>query len=133
MCPGVERVFLFGSWARYVGRSGRPQADIDVLVVGMPDREDLDEAAERTGRRWGREVNVTVRSPQWWDGGQDGFHAEVTARPLVPVLGSGVADHEAELGQEAGCARSRVGSGSASCSLRESWTGCRRTMCSRGR
>jgi hypothetical protein len=72
-------------------QSGRPPADIDVLVVGMPDRDDLDEAAERAGRRLGREVNVTVRSPQWWDGGQDGFHVEVTARPLVPVLGTGVA------------------------------------------
>jgi predicted nucleotidyltransferase len=101
--PGVERVFLFGSWAaRYAGQSGRPPADIDVLVVGMPDRDDLDEAAERAGRRLGREVNVTVRSPQWWDGGQDGFHAEVTARPLVPVLGAGVADHDADLGQEGG-------------------------------
>jgi predicted nucleotidyltransferase len=101
--PGVERVFLFGSWAaRYAGQSGRPPADIDVLVVGMPDRDDLDEAAERAGRRLSREVNVTVRSPQWWDDGQDGFHAELTARPLVPVLGTGVADHDANLGQERG-------------------------------
>jgi predicted nucleotidyltransferase len=100
---GVERAYLFGSWAaRYAGQVGRAPVDIDVLVVGAPDRDGLDEAAERAGRRLGLEVNVTVRSPQRWHGGQDGFHAEVTVRPLVPVLGIGVAGHETEPGQEGG-------------------------------
>jgi predicted nucleotidyltransferase len=99
--PGVERAFLFGSWAaRYVGQAGRSPADIDVLVIGTPDRDSLDEAAERAGRRLAREINVTIRSFMGWEDGRDGFHAEVTSRPLVPVLGPDVARPEAEIRQE---------------------------------
>jgi predicted nucleotidyltransferase len=84
---GIERVLLFGSWAaRYAGQTGPAPADIDVLVIGRPDRDDLDEAAQRAGSRLGREVNVTIRSPQWWRDGDDGFHAEITRRPLTPIL-----------------------------------------------
>jgi predicted nucleotidyltransferase len=84
---GIERVLLFGSWAaRYAGQSGPAPADIDVLVIGHPDRDVLDEAAQRAGSKLSREVNVTIRSPQWWRDGGDGFHAEITRRPLIPVL-----------------------------------------------
>ena len=84
---GVEAAYLFGSWAaRYAGQPGPAPADIDVLVIGLPNRDDLDEAAQRAGSRLAREVNVTVRSPQWWREGGDGFHAEVTRRPSVPVF-----------------------------------------------
>jgi predicted nucleotidyltransferase len=85
---GIEAAYLFGSWAaRYSGQEGRPPADLDVLVIGTPDRDALDEAAQRASARLAREVNVTIRSPEWWRDGQDGFHTEVTRRPLVPVLG----------------------------------------------
>jgi predicted nucleotidyltransferase len=84
---GIEAAFLFGSRAaRYAGQGGQAPADIDVLVIGDPDRDDLDEAAQRAGARLAREVNVTIRSPVWWREGGDGFHAEVTRRPLVPVF-----------------------------------------------
>jgi DNA-binding Lrp family transcriptional regulator len=85
---GVDAVYLFGSWAaRYAGEGGRPPADLDVLVIGKPDRDALDDAAQRAGERLAREVNVTIRSLQWWQDGADGFHTEVTRRPLVTVLG----------------------------------------------
>lgn len=84
---GIDRAFLFGSWAaRYEGETGRPPADLDVLVIGAPDRDELDDAAQRAESRLAREVNVTIRSPAWWREGSDGFHADVTRRPLVPVL-----------------------------------------------
>ncbi len=87
---GIEKVFLFGSWAaRYAGQAGPAPADIDVLVIGRPDRDDLDQAAQRAGSRLVREVNVTIRSPHWWRDGSDGFHTEVTRRPLIPVLTDG--------------------------------------------
>lgn len=85
--PGIENAYLFGSWAaRYAGQEGRPPADLDVLVIGTPDRDALDDAAQRAGARLAREVNVTIRSADWWRSGDDGFHSEVTRRPLVPVL-----------------------------------------------
>jgi predicted nucleotidyltransferase len=84
---GIETAYLFGSWAaRYMGQEGRPPADLDVLVIGRPDRDELDEVAQRAGARLAREVNVTIRSPQWWRDGDDPFHTEVTHRPLVPIL-----------------------------------------------
>ena len=83
---GIEKAYIFGSWAaRYLGTPGRAPADIDVLIIGAPDRDDLDEAAQRAGQRLAREVNVTIRTPQWWATGNDGFHTEITNRPLVPL------------------------------------------------
>ena len=84
---GIEKAYLFGSWAaRYVGEAGRPPADLDVLVIGAPDRDELDDAAQRAEGRLAREVNVTIRSSAWWREGTDGFHVDVTRRPLVPVF-----------------------------------------------
>ena len=89
---GIEAAYLFGSWAaRYTGQEGRAPADLDVLVIGKPDRDALDDAAQRAGERVAREVNITIRSSQWWRDGNDGFHAEVTGRPLVTLLGADVA------------------------------------------
>lgn len=87
---GIESAYLFGSWAaRYAGQQGRPPADLDLLIIGAPDRDALDDAAQRAGARLAREVNVTIRSADWWRAGDDGFHAEVKRRPLVPVLAPG--------------------------------------------
>jgi len=84
--PGVEQAYLFGSWAaRYAGLEGRPPADIDVLVIGTPDRDELDDAAQRASARLAQEVNVTIRSTDWWRSGDDGFHSEVTRRPFVEI------------------------------------------------
>jgi predicted nucleotidyltransferase len=84
--PGIENAYLFGSWAaRYAGEEGRSPVDVDVLVIGTPDRDDLDDAAQRAGARLAREVNVTIRSADWWHSSDDGFHTELNRRPLVPI------------------------------------------------
>jgi predicted nucleotidyltransferase len=84
--PGIEAVYLYGSWAaRYAGQEGRAPNDIDVMVIGRPDRDALDDAAQRASSRLAREVNVTVRSADWWETSDDAFHQEITRRPLVPV------------------------------------------------
>lgn len=86
---GIESAYLFGSWAaRYVGQPGLAPADLDVLVIGTPDRNALDPAAQRAGDRLAREVDVSIRSPDWWRSGDDGFHTEILRRPLVRILGA---------------------------------------------
>ncbi len=102
---GIEQAYLFGSWAaRYAGEAGRPPADLDVLVIGGPDRDELDDAAQRAEGRLAREVNVAIRSPTWWREGTDGFHDDVTRRPLVPIFSE----------EEARCAGKRAASASRS-------------------
>ena len=96
--PRIDFAFLFGSWAaRYEGEHGRPPAEIDVLVMGTPDRDDLDDAAQRASDRLAREVNLTIRSAAWWRGSTDGFHTEVPNRPLVPVPVVRLSDTQSKL------------------------------------
>ena len=94
----AEAVVLFGSWAaRYVGRPGRAPNDIDVLVIGDVDRDDVDDAAERAERRIGVPVQATVRTRGQWRSDRESFIREVRSRPLVVVL---VADDEASLARD---------------------------------
>lgn len=84
---GIAAAFVFGSWAaRYLGVEGqRPVEDIDVLVLGEPNRDELYAAIERVGPRLGRPVQVTVRDADWIAVGEGPFHETVTSRPMVPI------------------------------------------------
>ena len=86
--PGLTRAFIYGSWAaRQSGEAGvRPVGDIDVLVLGDPDRDELYAAMEAAERRLGRPVQVTVRDQDWLTAGSGSFHDNVTSRPLYPLL-----------------------------------------------
>jgi len=84
---GAELVAIFGSWAaRYDGEGGPPPGDIDVLLVGQPDRDDVYDAAERAQRRLGRPVNTTIVSLARWAAEDEPFVKQVKHRPLVKVL-----------------------------------------------
>lgn len=86
----VEVLEIFGSWAaRHQGQSGPPPADVDVLVVGAPDRDEVHEAAARAELRIGVPVNATVvRSDRWRDG-TDAFVRQVRQAPRLAVPRSG--------------------------------------------
>jgi hypothetical protein len=86
---GVEALLIFGSWAaRYHGTSGRAPNDIDVLVLGSPERSLVHEAAEGAERRIRMPVQATIRPlSKWRDPGDDPFMTEITSRPIVCVLG----------------------------------------------
>ena len=84
---GIEAAYVFGSWAaRLHGVAGkRPVHDIDVLVLGEPDRAELYEALSGVEGRLGRPVNVVIRDAGWLQDGSGGFHATVTERPVVAI------------------------------------------------
>lgn len=83
---GVEQVFIFGSWAaRYVGEPGPAPNDVDVLLVGAPDRDEAYEAARRAQDRLGREVNVSIRSARQWKHGEDSFTKQLRSSPLLQI------------------------------------------------
>jgi hypothetical protein len=86
---GISATAIFGSWAaRVSGEPGPWPADIDLLVIGRPDRDDLYDAVGRARARLGREINAVVVSAERWKAGDDPFLAELRARPLVPVSGT---------------------------------------------
>lgn len=84
---GVSEAYLFGSWAaRYLGVEGqRPVEDIDVLVLGEPDRDVLYERVEKSATRLGRPVQVTIRHDDWLAAGEGSFHDTIVSRPMVPI------------------------------------------------
>lgn len=86
--PGIREAFIYGSWAsRYLQRPGPVPGDIDVLVVGTVDLDDLDDVAAAAGERLGREVNIRrVRPDAWDEGNDDAFKATVLSRPIVSLI-----------------------------------------------
>ena len=63
--------------------------DVDVLLVGTPDRDAVDDAARRAQSRLGREVNVILRSRQRWEHDHDAFTVQLRTSPLLQVLPDG--------------------------------------------
>ncbi|GAA0429441.1 ArsR family transcriptional regulator [Acrocarpospora corrugata] len=84
---GIEEAAVFGSWAaRMHGEPGPAPVDIDLLIIGRPDRDNLHDATARAKSRLGREVNTVVVAPRRWEADEDGFIRELHRRPRVPVL-----------------------------------------------
>lgn len=87
---GAHEVYIFGSWAaRYHGIKGPPPADVDVLIIGDPDRDDVYEAALRAERRLTRDVNTTIRSKKAWEANREGFVKHVRSSPILVVNARG--------------------------------------------
>jgi hypothetical protein len=85
---GIEGLWLFGSWAaRHAGAPGRPPADVDVLIVGTVDRDEIYDAAQRAEHRLGRPVNTTIRTSRSWNRADDAFAATVKERPMLALPG----------------------------------------------
>ncbi len=84
---GIERAVIFGSYA-----DGRLKADsdIDVLIVGTPDRDLLTEALEAAAGELGRDVNEVVMTEAEYDERrqrQDGLVQSIGSHPTFDVIG----------------------------------------------
>jgi DNA-binding transcriptional ArsR family regulator len=82
---GITAAYIYGSWAaRHEGQAGqRPVGDIDVLVLGKPDRDQLYAALSTAEERLARLVQPTIRDSTWLESGSGAFHDTITSRPLV--------------------------------------------------
>ncbi|MGC1282192.1 MAG: MarR family transcriptional regulator [Streptosporangiaceae bacterium] len=82
---GITGAYIYGSWAaRYEGQTGqRPVGDIDLLVLGEPDRDQLYAALSTAEQRLARPVQVTIRDHAWLESGSGSFHDTIANRPLV--------------------------------------------------
>ena len=84
--PGVEAAYIFGSWAsRYHGEAGPAPGDIDLLVVGRPDRRTLARVCREAGRELGLEINPTVVTKEGWDSDGTPFVRSLKRAPLVAL------------------------------------------------
>jgi len=84
--PGIEEAFIYGSWAaRASGVPGGPPNDVDVLAIGVPSLDDLDDVAERASARLHRAVNIRRLSADYWAAppANDVFVGAVKQQPLV--------------------------------------------------
>ena len=88
---GVDKAYIYGSWAaRYRGHPGPVPRDVDLLVVGTADIDEVEDAVRDGQRRLRREVNVRRVSPEQWNQARQGeapspFLATVAGSPLVEL------------------------------------------------
>jgi len=85
---GIDGAYIYGSWAaRHAGQAGqRPVADLDVLILGSPDRDRLYEALTAAETRLGRPIQATIRDADWLDSGSGSFYETVISRPMLKLM-----------------------------------------------
>ncbi len=84
--PGVESAVIFGSYAAGMTRAN---SDIDLLIIGSPDRDALTDRLELSGREIGRPVNEVVYSRAELDERRrrgDSFMRSLDEHRTIPVL-----------------------------------------------
>lgn len=90
---GVEEAAIFGSYADH---SDTSQSDVDLLIIGRPDRARLSERLARVEEAIGREINVVRLTRAEFErerGDGSGFLSEVMTGHRIPLV-----DHGAEIG-----------------------------------
>lgn len=84
---GIDAAAIFGSWA---ARKPGGVSDIDLLVVGNMDRDELLARVRRIERLAGREIDVTAYGRAEYERRREegsGFLRTVLRGPLVPLVG----------------------------------------------
>lgn len=84
----VDEAYIYGSWAaRHAGESGDMPNDVDVLVIGTADLDELDDAARAARAHLGFDVSIQRVSRDYWesDVSDEPFLAHLRSRPLVPI------------------------------------------------
>lgn len=85
--PGIERAFIYGSFAaRMTGVEGPAPRDIDVMVIGTPDPAAVYDACTTVEESVSRPVNPTILAAHEIRE-RSGFLDDLRAHPVVPVMG----------------------------------------------
>ena len=86
---GVEAAFIYGSWAsRHAGERGEAPSDIDLLILGRPDRHGLARLCREASEQLGFEVSPTVLAKEDWESDATGFIRSLKEQPLIPLIES---------------------------------------------
>ncbi|MGB3413835.1 MAG: nucleotidyltransferase domain-containing protein [Microbacteriaceae bacterium] len=87
LLEGISEAYIYGSWAdRSQGAIGRDPQDIDVLVVGAPNREEIYQVARDAEKFIRKDVNIRIVDNDTWEKSEDVFLRTVRAKPLVKLL-----------------------------------------------
>jgi DNA-binding transcriptional ArsR family regulator len=84
---GISSALLYGSFAaRLQGEPGPPPSDVDVMIIGMPDVDEIHAACDTVQDQVGRPINPTILTPEE-AAASSGFLTHVRASPTVLLLG----------------------------------------------
>jgi predicted nucleotidyltransferase len=84
---GIQVAFIYGSIAK---GNERPTSDVDLLLIGTADADNLHEGIRRAEETLGREVSYVTMSPAEWRERRalrDAFMAEVARSPKIFLIG----------------------------------------------
>jgi predicted nucleotidyltransferase len=82
---GVQAAYIFGSWARrFHGEAGALPHDVDLMVIGRADPDEVYRAAQAVEQRLGLEINPIVVGEADWDHPL-GLLARVKQEPVVEL------------------------------------------------
>lgn len=77
---GIEQAFIYGSWAD----PGEPAPrDIDLMIIGEPNIDEVYDLASSVESQVGRPVNVAIFSEPEWESADGAFAIAVKRRPKV--------------------------------------------------
>lgn len=83
---GIEEAYIFGSWAaRYHGEPGPPPNDIDLVVIGDLELDELYAACREAEAELRLDVNPVVRTRAEWRRRDGGFLDAIRRGPLVAL------------------------------------------------
>lgn len=85
---GIERAFIYGSWAlSEQSNLGRPARDIDLMVLGTPDLDRLYDVIGALENLIGRPINVAVFTAEEWEADETGFAEAVKNGAQIELIG----------------------------------------------
>jgi DNA-binding transcriptional ArsR family regulator len=83
---GIDAAYIYGSWAaRYQGEQGPPPNDVDVMIVGDVDANEIFRISEQAEARLLRPVNIQRVRPAVWRDRSSRFAEAVRSGPLVEL------------------------------------------------
>lgn len=85
---GIYMAFIFGSFAK---RTTKSDSDIDLMIVGNPDREALAEKIGTFEKELQREINYQVRRKELFRGkcsGKSSFILKIIKEPKIFLIGN---------------------------------------------
>jgi predicted nucleotidyltransferase len=84
---GVDLAFIYGS---YASKKARSDSDVDLLVIGSPNKEMVSDAISKLEKKYQREINYQIYSKKSYkekSGSNNSFLSELNSKPKIFLIG----------------------------------------------